>query len=537
VLQKLMPDAPLKDVVSQLVGLGFGGSLISIFARLGGGIFTKGADVGADLVGKVEAGIPEDDPRNPAVIADLVGDNVGDVAGMGADLNESYIAAVIAPITIAASGVVFQKLGARAMVLPLAITGAGVLCCILGALMVRAGVDKRAAQRSLTWSAYATAGLATLSSFFLVWWILSWKHIGLFWSLLLGIGSGIVIGLSSEFFTSDHFYPVQQLAKSAETGAGNVLLSGMAAGMLSTVVPIVTVAIAIGVSFYTANRVIPGGGGIYGIGLAALGMLCTTGMIVALDAYSPVADNACGIAQIAEIDTEAREAVEGLDSVGTTTSTIGRGFAISSAALAGLALFAAYAYATSLGKVDLVGNYRFFVGLLLGVALPFLFSSLVLSAVGRTASAVVEEVRRQFRDITGLKEGEPEARPEYGKAVDMTTKTAIYEMLLPAALAIVAPLLIGRFLGVECLAGFLAGALACGFLMAVFMANAGGAWDNAKKFIEGGALGGKGTPTHTAAVIGDAVGDPFKDASGPAMNILIKVMAVVSLLFVPLFIK
>ncbi len=520
-----------------ILGFSLGASSVALFARVGGGIFTKAADVGADLVGKVEEGIPEDDPRNPAVIADLVGDNVGDVAGMGADLFESYVAAIVAPIAIAASGVVFQKLGTKALILPLAVTGAGVLCSILGSLMVRTKTGGRAAQRALTWSTYATATLATVSGFFLVWYIAGWKNIGLFWSLLMGIVSGIVIGLTSEYFTSDHYRPVKEVAKSAQTGAATTIIRGIAVGMLSTIVPIIVVAIAMGVSFITGNHAIAGGGGIYGIGLAALGMLCTTGMVVAVDAYGPVADNAGGIAEMADLDPEVREITDGLDSVGNTTAAIGKGFAIGSAALAALALFAAFAQATGLTKIDMIGNYKFIVGLLVGVMLPFVFSALTLNAVGRAAFSVVEEVRRQFREIPGLKDGEAGVKPDYAKCVDMTTKTAVYEMLLPGSLAIISPLLIGRFLGVESLAGFLAGALACGFVMAIFMANAGGAWDNAKKLIEGGLYGGKGTPTHAAAVVGDTVGDPFKDTSGPAMNILIKVMTVVSLLFVPLFIK
>jgi K(+)-stimulated pyrophosphate-energized sodium pump len=519
-----------------ILGFSLGASSVALFARVGGGIFTKAADVGADLVGKVEAGIPEDDPRNPAVIADNVGDNVGDVAGMGADLFESYVAAIVAPIAIASSGLVFQKFGAKAVILPLAVTGAGVLCSILGTLLVRTKKGGRSAQRALTWSTYATAGLATVSSLFLVWWILGWQHVGLFYSLLMGIVSGIIIGLTSEYFTSDHYKPVKEIAKSAQTGAATIVIRGLAVGMLSTVVPIVMVAIAIGVSFWTGNRAVPGGG-IFGIGLAALGMLCTTGMVVAVDAYGPVADNAGGIAEMAHLDPEVREITDNLDSVGNTTAAIGKGFAIGSAALAALALFAAYAQAVNLGKVDIIGDYKFFVGLLLGGVLPFVFSALTLNAVGRAAMAVVEEVRRQFREIAGLKEGLEGIRPDYARCVDITTKTAIYEMLLPGSLAIVVPLLIGRFMGKESLAGFLAGALVVGFILAIMFANAGGAWDNAKKFIEGGEYGGKGTPTHAAAIVGDTIGDPFKDTSGPAMNILIKVMTVVSLLFVPLFIK
>ena len=520
-----------------ILGFSLGASSVALFARVGGGIYTKAADVGADLVGKVEAGIPEDDPRNPAVIADNVGDNVGDVAGMGADLYESYVAAIVAPIAIAASGMVYQKLGTKAMVLPLAISGAGLLCSIAGTLMVRTTKGGASAQRALTWSSYATSVLATLCGFFLIWWVCGWSNIGFFWSLLMGVVSGMVIGLVSEYFTSDSYRPVKQIAESAKTGSATVIIRGLAVGMLSTAVPILMVAIAMGVSFFTGNRVIPGGGGIFGIGLAALGMLCTTGMVVSVDAYGPVADNAGGIAEMAKLDPEVREITDGLDAVGNTTAAIGKGFAIGSAALAALALFAAYASATGLTTVDIIGDYKFIVGLLVGVALPFVFSALTLNAVGRAAFSVVEEVRRQFNEIAGLREGLPEAKAEYGRCVDITTRTAIYEMLLPGALAIVIPLLIGRFMGKEALAGFLAGALCCGFLLAIMMANSGGAWDNAKKYIEGGELGGKGTPVHAAAVVGDTVGDPFKDTSGPSMNILIKVMTVVSLIFVPLFLR
>ncbi|MBK5093673.1 MAG: sodium-translocating pyrophosphatase, partial [Actinobacteria bacterium] len=530
--------------VNIILGFSLGASSVALFARVGGGIFTKAADVGADLVGKVEAGIPEDDPRNPAVIADNVGDNVGDVAGMGADLYESYVAAIVAPIAIASSGIVYRAplqtggpiIGARGMILPLAIAGAGIICCVLGTLMVRIRPGGRA-QRALTGATYITAVLATVTSILLVWAILGWNYIGLAWSLVMGIGSGIGIGLVSEYFTSDHYRPVREIAKASQTGAATTIIRGLATGMFSTAFPIIMVGIAMGISFWTGNRAIPGGGGIYAIGLAALGMLCTTGIVVSVDAYGPVADNAGGIAEMAKLEPEVREITDNLDSVGNTTAAIGKGFAIGSAALAALALFAAYAQATGLSAVDVVGDYKFIVGLLLGACLPFIISALTLNAVGRAAFSVVEEVRRQFREIPGLREGETGAKPDYAKCVDMTTRTAIYEMLLPGSLAIACPLLVGRFLGVEALAGFLAGALVCGFLLAIMMANAGGAWDNAKKFIEGGNLGGKGTPTHAASIVGDTVGDPFKDTSGPAMNILIKVMTVVSLLFVPLFFK
>lgn len=519
-----------------ILGFSLGASSVALFARVGGGIFTKAADVGADLVGKVEAGIPEDDPRNPAVIADNVGDNVGDVAGMGADLFESYIASIVAPVAIASSGVIFQKLGAKGMVLPFALAAAGMICSVIGTALVRTKVPEKV-QQALTYSTYATAVLSTVASFFVVWAVLGWKNIGFFWSLLMGITSGIVIGLVSEYFTSSRFRPVKEIAKSSMTGSATTIIRGLAIGMLSTSVPIIMVAIAMGVSFVTGNRTIPNGGGIYAIGLAALGMLVTTGMVVSVDSYGPIADNAGGISEMAHLEPEVRQITDGLDAVGNTTAAIGKGFAIGSAALAALALFAAYSNATNLSVIDLVGDYKFIVGLLLGGALPFVFAALTLNAVGRAAFSVVEEVRRQFKEIPGLREGEPGVRPDYAKCVDMTTKTAVYEMLLPGCLAVIVPLLIGRFLDKEALAGFLAAALISGFILAIMMANAGAAWDNAKKFIEGGEFGGKGTTTHASAVVGDTVGDPFKDTAGPSMNILIKVMTVVSLVFVPLFLK
>jgi len=526
----------LYNSINILLGFALGASSVALFARVGGGIFTKAADVGADLVGKVEAGIPEDDPRNPAVIADNVGDNVGDVAGMGADLYESYVAAIIAPMAIAASGLVYQQLGSMAMILPLAIAGAGILCSVVGTFLVRTKKEEHT-QRALTGATYITAIMVVVVSFFLVWGILGWEYIGFVWSIGMGIVAGMTIGLVSEYFTSDRFGPVKEIANAAQTGGATVIIKGLAVGMMSTAMPIIVVVVAMGVAFVTGNRIIPGGGGIFGVGLAALGMLATTGMVVAVDAYGPVADNAGGIAEMAKLDPEVREITDGLDSVGNTTAAIGKGFAIGSAALAALALFAAYAQVTGLTQIDIVGDYKFVAGLLLGAVLPFIFSALTMNAVGRAAMAVVEEVRRQFREVPGLKEGDPDAKPDYNKCVDMTTKTAIYEMLLPGAMAIAAPLLMGLLMGKEALAGFLAGALATGFILAVMMANSGGAWDNAKKYIEGGELGGKGTPTHAASVIGDTVGDPFKDTAGPSMNILIKVMTIVSLLFVPLFVK
>jgi K(+)-stimulated pyrophosphate-energized sodium pump len=521
---------------SIILGFSLGASSVGLFARVGGGIFTKGADVGAVLVCRSDSEIPERDLRNPAVIADNVGDNVGDVAGMGADLFESFVAALIAPIAIASSGLVFQKLGAKGMILPLAITGAGVACCIIGTLLVHSQSGGRSAQRALTWSTYATGALAMVSSFFIVWAIAGWDYIGFFYSLLMGIVAGIVIGLVSEYFTSPHYRPVKELVKSAEFGDATVVLRGLSSGMMSTLVPITVVALAMGVSFWTANRALKGAG-LFGIGLSALGMLCTVGMVVAIDAYGPVADNAGNIAEMAGMDPEIKEITDNLDSVGNTTSALGKGLAIGAAALAALALFAAYASAVGLTTINILTDYKFLVGLLLGGVLPFVFSALIINAVGRAASAVVEEVRRQFREIVGLAEGLKGVEADYQGCVRSATDTAIYEMIVPGSLAIIAPLLVGLLLGKQSLAGFLAGALLTGFLLAVTMANSGAAWDNTRNTIEAEAHCGKETLAHGAAITGKTVGEPLKDASGPSMNILINVMSVVSLLFVPLFLK
>jgi len=519
-----------------ILGFSLGASSVALFARVGGGIFTKGADVGAAVLRRTDKDIPARDMRNPAVIADNVGDNVGDVAGMGADLYESFVAAIVAPIAIASSGLVFRSLGTRAMVLPLAIAGAGVACCIAGAVLVHSRTGGASAQRTLTISTYLTAAMATVATLFIVWLVAGWKHIGLFYAPLMGIVAGITIGLVSEYFTSPRHKPVKDIVGSAETGSATLVVRGLSAGMMSTLVPVAVVALAIGVAFWTGSRAIPGGG-IFGIGLAALGMLCTCGMVVSIDAYGPVADNAGNIAEMAGLDAQVKEITHNLDAVGNTTSALGKGLAVGSAALAGLALFAAYASAIGLSKVDLVGNYKFFIGLLLGGMLPFVFSSLTLNGVGRAVLTIVEEVRRQFREIPGLKQGAEGVKPDYARCIDATTKTAIYEMLLPGALAIVSPLVIGILLGKQCLAGFLAGALLTGFLLAIMMANAGAAWDNAKNFVDGALNGGASPSVREAADCGNTVGDPLKDTSGPAMNILIKVMAVVSLLFVPLFVK
>jgi len=529
----------LYNAASIILGFSLGASSVALFARVGGGIFTKATDVGSQLVASSGEELPADELQNPSMVAENVGDNVGEVAGMGADLYESFVAAIVAPIAIAASGVIFQKLGSRGLVLPLAIAAAGIIASVLGTLFVRAkeGADGRAVQRALTLPTYGAAALSTVASFFLVWGIIGWKNIGMFWPLLMGVLAGCVIALTSEYFTSAHYKPVERVAESAGLGPAIAIIRGLSFGMLSVIAPVVIVVIAIAISFFTGNRVIHGGGGIYAIGLAALGMLSTTGMIVSVDAAGPVGDNAFAIAELSGLDTEAVEVTSNLNAVGNTTSAIAKGFAIGSAALAALALFAAYAQATGFTKADVTGDYKFLVGLFLGALVPFVFSGLALNAVVRAASALLEEVKRQFREIPGLQAGEEGVEADHARCVDVTTKVAVYEMLVPGALAIAAPLLVGVLLGSGSLAGFLAGAVATGFILATMMSNTGGAWANARKLIEGGALGGKGSRAHAGALIADTVGDPLKDTSGPSINILIKVMAIVSLIFVPLFIK
>jgi len=522
-----------------ILGFSLGASSVALFARVGGGIFTKATDVGSQLVESSGETLPPDALKNPSVIAENVGDNVGEVAGMGADLYESFVAAIVAPIAIAASGVVFHKLGSRGLVLPLAIASAGVLSSLLATLFVRAGNSDgaKSIQHAVTLPTYGAAALSTAASFFLIWGIVSWKNIGMFWPLLMGVLAGSVIALTSEYFTSLHFKPVERIAESAELGGAIAIIRGLSFGMLSVIAPVVVVTVAIAVSFIVGNHVIPGGGGIYAIGLAALGMLSTTGMIVSVDAAGPVADNACAIAELSDLGPEAVEVTHNLDAVGNTTSAIAKGFAIGSAALAALALFAAYAQATGFTRADVTGNYKFLVGLFLGALVPFVFSGLALNAVLRAAVALLNEVKRQFREFPGLQRGDEEATADHVKCVDITTRIAIFEMILPTALAIVAPLLVGLLLGSGSLVGFLAGAVTTGFILATLMSNTGGAWGNAKKFIEGGAMGGKGSKSHVGALIADTVGDPLKDTSGPSINILIKVMAIVSLIFVPLFMK
>jgi len=535
-----------------VTAFGLGASSIALFSRVGGGIYTKAADVGADLVGKVEAGIPEDDPRNPATIADNVGDNVGDVAGMGADLFESYAGSIIAPVALAAFTIAgldaFQGSDAialeRFLVFPFGIAAIGMLASIVGAFTVKSGdsADIRDLSKALHMGTNVAMGITVLGvivlSFIMFdgqggienWW-------GLPVSVVGGLFVGFGIGKVAEIWTSDHYGPVKKIAKQAETGPATTILGGISAGMVSVAASVILIVIAVGVAFWGGEQTAEGLG-IYGIAVSAIGMLATTGVVVSVDAYGPIADNAGGIAEMAELDPSVREVTDALDSLGNTTAAIAKGFAVGSAALTALALFKSFEAA--LGQeghvLNLnVGDVEVFIGLFLGAMLPFLFAALTIDAVGRAANKMIEEVRRQFREIDGLREGRPGVVPDSARCVEISTRASLREMLVPGALAIVVPLVIG-FVNVDALGGFLAGALVTGFTLAIFMSNAGGAWDNAKKYIEAGAHGGKGSEPHKAAVVGDTVGDPFKDTSGPAMNILIKVMTIVSLIFATAFV-
>ena len=520
--------------VEYIPGFSFGASSIALFARVGGGIFTKAADVGADLVGKVEQGIPEDDPRNPATIADNVGDNVGDVAGMGADLFESYVGSIIATMAIAvgAAAILVDDVSNEYLVLPLILAGTGIIASIVGTFAVR--TSEQATFSNLLWALrrgiFVAAILVAVAAWFLVQAMDVNVHI--FWAIIAGLAAGVIIGLVTEFFTSYDYFPTKRIAESAQTGPATVIISGFATGMQSTFIPTLVVVGAVVAAFLLGAEV-GEGMGFYGVAIAAVGMLSTLGITLATDAYGPVADNAGGIAEQAKRPPEVRDRTDALDALGNTTAATGKGFAIGSAALTALALMAAYSQAVDLEAINLL-EHRTLAGALIGAMLPFIFCALTMQAVGRAAYAIVNEVRRQFREIPGLMEGT--ARPEYARCVDLSTRGALREMIVPGVMAVAAPIIVGRALGAEALGGMLIGAIITGFLMAITMANAGGAWDNAKKYIERGQYGGKGSEAHKAAVVGDTVGDPFKDTSGPSLNILLKLMSIVALVFAPLFV-
>ncbi len=521
--------------ITMVAGFGFGASSIALFARVGGGIFTKAADVGSDIVGKVEAGIPEDDPRNPATIADNVGDNVGDVAGMGADLFESYSSSIIATIAIAAAVAAAGSSDfAPRLVLPFLIASMGIVSSIFGTFLVRTGGE--ASMSKLLWALRKGIYFASILVIGLSYAVIQMLGVEdgnrVFLAIVTGLIAGNVIGFATEFYTSYEYFPTRRISEASQTGAGTTIITGFATGMMSTLIPVVSVVAAILISYWAAD--------LYGVAIAAVGMLSTLGITLATDAYGPVADNAGGIAEQSHLDPEVRERTDALDSLGNTTAATGKGFAIGSAALTSLALLAAYALTIEELNPD-VGEVVFnildpnvLVGLFIGALLPFVFSALTMQAVGTAAYDIVNEVRRQFREIPGIMEGT--GRPDYARCVDISTRGSLRAMILPGTMAVVAPIAVGFILGPEPLGGMLIGAIAAGFLLAVTMANAGGAWDNAKKYIEAGHFDGKGSETHKAAVVGDTVGDPFKDTSGPSLNILIKLMSVVALVFAPLFV-
>jgi K(+)-stimulated pyrophosphate-energized sodium pump len=558
----------LQEIAQVLLTSAMGASSVALFARVGGGIFTKSADVGADLSGKVEAGIPEDDPRNPAVVADQVGDNVGDVAGMGADLYESYVGAIIAAMALGISTFVGKELVMQSVAYPVLIAAVGIICSVAGSFLVQAREEASQGEllRALRRGVYTSAVLIALTALLITVLLFgSWSYWGLYVALVLGLAAGIVIGFSAEYYTSSQYKPTQQIAATAQTSTATVMISGLATGMRSTAIPVIAVGIAIIAGYWAASTASgamagldPFKMGLYGIGMAAVGMLSTLGITLASDAYGPVADNAGGIAEMSHQKPEVRKRTDALDALGNTNAAVGKGFAIGSAALTAMALISNYhdqialqlgelggkatailtGRSIELSKLDQIfslSNPYVLLGLFVGAMLPFLFCALTMSSVGRAAGAIVEEVRRQFREIAGLLEGR--AKADYSRAVEIATKTAHREMILPAMLAIISPIAVGILFGVSAVMGVLVGALVSGFVLAILMANAGGAWDNAKKYIEEGHYGGKGSPAHKAAVVGDTVGDPFKDTSGPSLNILIKLMSMVALVFVGLVLR
>jgi len=526
----------IQSTTSAMLTFGMGASSMALFARVGGGIFTKAADVGADLVGKVEAGIPEDDPRNPAVIADNVGDNVGDVAGMGADLYESYVGSIVSTSALA----VAANLGVNGVMIPMVMAAIGIFASIIGTFFVRSGekTEQKALLAALSRGVYISSIIIVAVAFALVWFVLGKEHLGVFFAIVSGLVAGILIGQFTEFHTSDSYIHTQNVAASATTGPATVIISGISLGMKSTLVPILIIGMSVLTSFYVAGGNVSFNFGLYGIGLSAVGMLSTLGITLATDAYGPVADNAGGIAEMSHMGPEVRRRTDALDSLGNTTAATGKGFAIGSAALTSLALLASFMNEVKmlnpsmLIELDIL-NPVTLTGLFIGGALPFLFSSLTMNAVGRAAQSVVIEVRRQFKEIVGLMDGK--ADPDYASCVDICTKSAQKEMVLPALTAIIFPIAVGVLLGPYAVAAMLAGATVSGFILAIMMSNAGGTWDNAKKYIEAGNYLGKGSDAHKAAVVGDTVGDPFKDTAGPSINVLIKLLSMVSIVFAGLF--